>query len=91
MQKETDRQGVDGVRQGQGGGRVYAVRNVDTDTRDWTGRVMLGNTLGRNRHDARVLHIPPTLQTPRKVTFSHYFHTTGLQVFKRQQLSSLAD
>lgn len=46
--------------QGQGGGRVYTVRNVDVDTGEWTGRVMLGNTVSRNRQDARVFHIPPT-------------------------------
>lgn len=48
MQNETDRQGVDGVSWGLGGGRVYIVRNVDVDTQQWTGRVMLGNTLGGN-------------------------------------------
>ena len=53
MQNETDRQGVDGVSQGERGGRVYTVRNVNTG--DQTGRLMLGNTLGRNRQDARVL------------------------------------
>lgn len=74
-------QGLDGVSQGQGGGRVYTVRNVDVDTRDWRGRVMLGNTLGRNRQDARIFHIPPTLI----VTFSHDFHIGC------EQLSTLAD
>lgn len=69
MQNGTDRQGVYGVSQGQGGGRVYTVRNVDVDTQEWTGRVMLGNTLGRNRQDARVLHIPPTLRLLRKSRF----------------------
>lgn len=77
-------QGLDGVSQGQGGGRVYTVRNVDVDTRDWTGRVMLGNTLGKNRQDARVFHIPPTLRLL-MVTFSHYFHIGC------EQLSTLAD
>lgn len=46
--------------QGQEGGRVSTVWNVDVDTREWTGRVMLGNILGRNRHGASAFHIPPT-------------------------------
>ncbi len=32
MQNEADGRGVDGVSQGQEGGRVYMVRNVDVDT-----------------------------------------------------------
>lgn len=47
--------------QGQGGGRVYTLRNVDVETREWTGRVMLGSTLSRNRQDTRVFHAQPTL------------------------------
>lgn len=64
---------------GQGGGRVYTVRNVDVDIREWTGRVMLlENTLGRNRQDARFFHIPPTLILLRKSHFTSSLPETRL-------------
>lgn len=81
MQNETDRQGVDVVSQGERGGRVYTVRNVDTG--DWTGRLMLGNTLGRNRQDAKVLLHCTNFKIPRNVTFSHYFHAGCLRFHER--------
>lgn len=71
--------------QGQGGGRVYSVRNVDVDTREWTGRVNLGNTLGRNGQDTKVSHISPTLKLKvrQKATLSQYFHA-GCLTFLRK-------
>ena len=77
--------GSRGCESGAGGGRVFTVRNVDT--LEWIGRVMPGNTLGRNRQDARVFHIPTT-KTPQNLTFSHYFYTYCL-TFSKEITSSL--
>lgn len=49
LQSEVCRSGADWDKhkcwcQGHRGGRVYTLRNVNVDTRDWTGRVSLRNT-----------------------------------------------
>lgn len=81
MQNETDRQGVDGGRQGEGTGRVCMVRNVNADTQVRNGRFMLGKRLADRMPRSFTFH---QLQLLVEVAF-HITSTRTTLVFKREQ------
>lgn len=76
MQNDTDRQGVDGEREVGGFTSQECGYGYTRLDRGWC-----WETLGRNRQDARIAHIPPTLRLLGKSRF-HVTSTLAVSTFQ---------